>query len=206
MRDNPAIPADPGLHGLAFVLQQRLRCFLQTLRCPARLNRHIVMRYLVLLTCLSIGAFAGCTTSSGSQNADTESIPYWIRFEDAVDHDYFVTVPPDAELPSVSRPGVRFVKTDDPEWSMEAMNQSIREDQPQLQRQAASASCPKSGTVYVSFILDRAGRIVEPQPISSVHPECDAQAVAMASALTLAPPTYGGEPASVLVTLPVKYK
>jgi TonB family protein len=63
------------------------------------------------------------------------------------------------------------------------------------------------GTVYIQFLLDKSGKVVQPQVLRGIHEECDAEAMAAVSKLKRwSPGTVRGKPVYVRFVLPVKFK
>lgn len=63
------------------------------------------------------------------------------------------------------------------------------------------------GMVYVQFVIDTTGKVVEPKVIKSVSPELDAEALRVVSEMPAwKPGMQRGKPVRVSFTLPIKFK
>lgn len=62
------------------------------------------------------------------------------------------------------------------------------------------------GRVVVRFIVDKAGRVVEPTIVKSLGGGCDEEAVRAIEQLTFTPGRHNGEPANVQLTLPISFR
>ena len=62
------------------------------------------------------------------------------------------------------------------------------------------------GTVYVSFLIGKAGEVTEVHVIKGIHETCDAEAVRVVSTLNAwSPGMHKGQPVSVRFVLPIKF-
>lgn len=63
------------------------------------------------------------------------------------------------------------------------------------------------GDVYVTFMLDREGKVTEPKVLKGVSEELDAEAIRVVSAMPQwTPGTQNGKPVMVQYNLPVRFK
>lgn len=63
------------------------------------------------------------------------------------------------------------------------------------------------GTVYVTFLLDKEGKVTEPKILKSVSEELDAEAIRLVNEMPQwTPGTQNGKPVIVQYNLPVRFK
>jgi TonB family protein len=64
-----------------------------------------------------------------------------------------------------------------------------------------------SGKVYVQFIVDKNGKVIEPKVIGGVSPTIDAEALRVVSIMPdFKPGTQDGEPVTILYTIPIHFQ
>lgn len=63
-----------------------------------------------------------------------------------------------------------------------------------------------SGTVYISFVINKSGEVEQPKVLRSVHPSLDAEALRVVQTLpAFQPGMQDGKTVNVAYTLPVRY-
>lgn len=61
------------------------------------------------------------------------------------------------------------------------------------------------GTVFVQFVVDEEGRVVDEEIVRSLSPEIDAEALRVVRQARFEPGSHGGKPAKVKFALPIKF-
>ncbi len=62
------------------------------------------------------------------------------------------------------------------------------------------------GTVFVQFVVDETGNVIDEQVLRSLSPEIDAEALRVIRQARFEPGTQRGEPVKVRFSLPIKFK
>ena len=62
------------------------------------------------------------------------------------------------------------------------------------------------GTVFVQFVVDETGNVIDERVLRSLSPEIDAEALRVVRQARFEPGTQRGEPVKVRFSLPIKFK
>jgi len=76
----------------------------------------------------------------------------------------------------------------------------------QIQYPASAKEAGVEGRVFVQFVVDERGNVVNEQIIRGVSPETDAEALRVVRLARFEPGTQRGEPVKVQFTLPISFK
>jgi hypothetical protein len=76
-------------------------------------------------------------------------------------------------------------------------------EQPEIKKSLNDFTCPVRGKVAVAVLLDTNGDILKPQIRRGIHPLCDSKALEIASKAKIKPAKLNGEPAAMVLTLPI---
>ncbi len=112
---------------------------------------------------------------------------------------------PSTTLPQEEDRNVFFIVEDMPEFpgGELALRQHIAKN---LKYPADAAKNGFQGRVYVSFIVDTAGRVINPQIARSIHPSLDREAIRIVRSLPAwKPGRQRGKPVNVSYTIPIPF-
>ncbi|MES3630340.1 MAG: TonB family protein [Longimonas sp.] len=65
--------------------------------------------------------------------------------------------------------------------------------------------CPVRGRVSIQFVVDEEGSVPEARVLEGIHEECDQMAIKAIKHMAFSPPTIGGEPTPILLSIPVTF-
>ncbi len=159
-------------------------------------------RTLVLL--LSLLSFAGCSSSSSSIKPEVETDTSGSGWDFAEVYGGPIYLPADA-----GEVDQKQEEAANPAWQYVDRARLTNPTYTGFERVPAllrGFSCPVRGRVLVAFLVDEGGDLISPRAAGSIHPDCDARAVAAVDqAMRFTPAVLDGEAVVTLMTLPVNF-
>ena len=173
------------------------------------LSAYPMLRSLTtLLCCFALVAFVGCAASSSADRPEVETNfrQGSADYTGLIDDDYYIPQTADTDMSNLpDRPGVRYVRVDEPGYSavtVEGGMQAVREAR---SRVMSGFTCPVRGQVFVGALIDASGQSHEPRVTGGIHPDCDAKALELFNSLTYVPAQVSGQPVAMGLGLPVRF-
>ena len=155
-----------------------------------------------LLALILSGIGCSASTSTNRPDAETTRIETANDFTGVLEGDYYTPLREGEEAPPT--PGVQYVRVGDYEGpSVVGGQASVRNAVTQAM---SGFTCPVRGQAYVMAMIADTGEALSPRVSGSLHPECDARALAVFSDLRFVPARVGGSAVAMPLTIPVRFE